>query len=170
MAMHLINKRFVELKKAVVVTWSIFVCEWPEPMASTWQGFTAEDQAKIKFGNGNNSSSTSFSVSLNNSSKSVHHFFSELVESNSVHIHSNEAFNLANKKRVEKKPSKKSSTLYVEERSVVVNDLPSEAMFTHKPKVATLLLLPQTTQRPLHFNFNTCRPKEMNLLLMSSLR
>jgi len=78
-------------------------------MASTWQGFTAEDQAKIKFGN-------------------------ELVESNSVHIHSNEAFNLANKKRVEKKPSKKSSTLYVEERSVVVNDLPSEAMFTHKPK------------------------------------
>jgi len=51
-----------------------------------------------------------------------------------VHIHSNEAFNLANKKRVEKKPSKKSSTLYVEERSVVVNDLPSEAMFTLKPK------------------------------------
>lgn len=84
-------------------------------MASMWQGFTAEDQAKIKSGYGD----TKLKV----------------LEESSGHIQQhNEASSLGNKKRLEKKANKKSSSLHGEEHPIVVNDLPSEALFTTKPK------------------------------------
>jgi len=84
-------------------------------MASTWQGFTEEDQAKIKFGYGDARI--------------------KIFEANSGHGQPKETYNSSDqsKKKVEKKSNKKSSSLPREELPTI-NDLPSEAMFTHKQK------------------------------------
>jgi len=83
-------------------------------MATTWQGFTEEDQAKIKFSYGDTRL--------------------KMLEGNSGHIQSNEVFNLTNKKKVDKKTSKKSLSFHGDELLPAVNDLPAEALFTPKPK------------------------------------
>ena len=94
-----------------------------------------------------------------------------MLEESSGHIQQhNEASSLGNKKRLEKKANKKSSSLHGEEHPIVVNDLPSEALFTTKPKVVDLILF-----KGIHFNQSsllslTHRPKDLNLLPMSSLK
>ena len=60
-----------------------------------------------------------------------------MLEGNSGHIQSNEVFNLTNKKKVDKKTSKKSLSFHGDELLPAVNDLPAEALFTPKPKVTT---------------------------------
>ena len=115
-------------------------------MASTWQGFTEEDQAKIKFGYGDarismyHATFNHFCLTL--AQDKPFFLFTEIFEANSGHGQPKETYNSSDqsKKKVEKKSNKKSSSLPREELPTI-NDLPSEAMFTHKQKVMNFSLL-----------------------------